>query len=346
MLERYALCVMNKGKIYYARHIERGLAGYGEDHVLIDDAALTAMDASFAGCPVYLGHRLDDVVDVTEEAVGYVVRSFLNRNDGAHWAEFVITTDEGERAIFDGARVSNSYKKLRVDDTAGMRNGINYVQEILEGSYEHLALVFNPRYEGSVVMTPDQFELYNEEKRAAAKHVINSLPEKGEKMEEKTIKIGDEEMGLDELIRRYSELKSKVEGHKEFEKEEEQLEEREEEFMDNKCSGGSAMNEEVDSKKHEDDMEALDRRIADSVKREFEARLSDKEFWRKHIASLEERKKDDESAEREYKKDRAENSILGARAAGSIESKDVRYWTKSDAYELGRQRYGRTAMSL
>ena len=338
---------MGRGELYFAKHIENGLAQYGDVNVLILDDVLNKMDESFSGCPLFIGHRDYTITDCNDGAVGYVVKSFLNKNDGAHWAEILVTHPEGINAIRNGMRVSNSYIKSVTDKSEGKWHNIPYVEKVLEGHYEHLALVDNPRYENNVVLTPQQFEEYNQSKRSEAVLVVNSAEDKeefsgGERLtsELEAKSIMEEKAEVKDLAEENQDLKTKLEEHKEFEKEEEEnrkeaedINKREAEVMKNgECSN------EVQDEKHEHDMEALDRRIADSFEELWRAKLADKQFWRDHLNSLELRKEDDEKAEAEYKAERASNSLGVARASQNI---SMKYETISDFLERGNELYGK-----
>jgi hypothetical protein len=61
----------------------------------------------------------------------------------------------------------------------GLWHGVDYEKEVVDGEYEHLAIVRNPRYAESKIFTPEQFKQYNEEKEAELLRLANSK-EKGE----------------------------------------------------------------------------------------------------------------------------------------------------------------------
>lgn len=144
------------------------------------------MDHTFAGRPVFVSHveGVDESVDeVRKEADGWVVESFFNAADGKHWVKFIVVTDRGFRAIKNGMRLSNAYIPHQQYGKGGLWNGVEYAKEVLGGEYEHLAIVPNPRYEESVIMTPEQFKMYNSEKEIELKRIANSKDQsqKGEK---------------------------------------------------------------------------------------------------------------------------------------------------------------------
>jgi hypothetical protein len=175
------------GKIWYGMHFYPGVAEYrepGKDpyRVFLNEDTLRAMDPTFAGKPIFIEH-VDEVEqnldELRKEAEGWVIESFYNSADGKHWVKFITVTDRAERAIKSGMRLSNAYYPT-ADGKGGMWNGVDYAKQIKNGEYEHLAIVKNPRYEESVIMTPEEFKAYNESKRVELLRIANSKEEQGE----------------------------------------------------------------------------------------------------------------------------------------------------------------------
>lgn len=161
-------------------HFYPGCAEYEEPNqppyrVLLKEPALRLMDPTFAGCPVFVQHVDEIETDINElrkEADGWVVESFFNQADGKHWTKFVVCSDRAEQAIKKGMRLSNCYLPTELGPP-GTWNGISYEKEILSADYEHLAIVPNPRYEESVILSPDQFKKYNEQKLSELVKIAN-----------------------------------------------------------------------------------------------------------------------------------------------------------------------------
>lgn len=156
-------------KVFFARHIGEGVVRYkntngGEVIFFISNDTLKKMNASFTGKPVYIKHQEVPLSKMKERAVGYVVESFYLPEDGKQWLKMLITDDEALDAIQNGWKVSNVYivKDL---GAGGEWHNIPYKREILDGEYEHLALVADPRYEEAVIMTPEDFKSYKEAKK-------------------------------------------------------------------------------------------------------------------------------------------------------------------------------------
>lgn len=147
--------------------------------VFVNEDAIKHMDKTFDGRPVYVGHVDEVDFDKRGEIDGYVVKSFYNAVDGKHWVEFMVISDEAKNAIKSGWRLSNAYVGKSFGPS-GVWHGLDYTKEIVNGEYDHLAIVRNPRYDESVILTPDQFKNYNESKALELKRLANSK-EQGEK---------------------------------------------------------------------------------------------------------------------------------------------------------------------
>ena len=177
--------------ILYGMHMEIGVAEYRPTdkpayRSLVDENTAKQMDPSFAGKPVYV-HHYDGDVDfqsmdkVKEEADGYVVESFYNPVDGKHWAKFIIITERGMEAVQKKWKLSNAFFTTK-SAGGGKWHGVDYNYRVVEANYEHLAIVPDPRYEASVIMTPEEFKQYCEQKENDLKKFKNSEEsEKGDK---------------------------------------------------------------------------------------------------------------------------------------------------------------------
>lgn len=167
------------GKVFYGMHFCPGVARYPEKDnlmIFINENTIRDMNPTFSAKPVFVEHVDgvdDDLDEVRTEADGWVVESFYNEADGKTWAKFIIVSDRGIKAIARGYRLSNAYEVSK-KGASGVWNGVPYEEEVLAGEFEHLALVKNPRYEESVVLTPEQFKEYNEEQKENLKRFANS----------------------------------------------------------------------------------------------------------------------------------------------------------------------------
>jgi hypothetical protein len=168
---------------------------------LIKGDTLKQSDKSFAGKPVYVRHV--DAVDLDklqEEAAGYVVESFFNPPDGAHWTKFIVVSDAGHEAVRMGWKLSNAYSP-KTFAGGGKCHNVDYEKEVTCAEYEHLAIVPNPRYEESVIMTPDEFKAYNEKKITELELLKNSVDTKVVSTENET--QGDISMKIIERLKKF-----------------------------------------------------------------------------------------------------------------------------------------------
>lgn len=176
----------SKGKIFYGMHFYPGVAQYdmpeGSFRVFINEATIRKLNPSFAGRPVFVEHveGVDEDVDqLRNEADGWVIESFFNEADGKTWCKFILVTDRAMRAVAKGFKLSNAYIPQLMDKEATW-NGVEYQKQVVGGEFEHLAIVNNPRYEESVIMSPDEFKAYNEKLKTELYRLANSKDKKGE----------------------------------------------------------------------------------------------------------------------------------------------------------------------
>lgn len=175
-------------KRYFGLHFAPGVAQYKDApdkdpyRIFLNEEALKEMDRTFEGRPVFVRHRDDvDLEAIKEEADGYVVRSFYNKADGKHWAEFLAISDAAIEAIEKKHwKLSNAYIPTGFAG-GGQWHGVDYVKEVTRGKFDHLAIVPNPRYSESVILTPEEFKRYNEEKEADLRKIANSKTEQDDK---------------------------------------------------------------------------------------------------------------------------------------------------------------------
>lgn len=333
-----------KGTIMYGMHFYPGVAEYQEPgkepyRVFLNEDTIRSMDPSFAGRPIFVEHveEVDqDIDELKKEADGWVIESFFNSADGKHWAKFIIVSEMAEIAIRNGMRLSNAYVPTS-ESVGGLWNGVAYAKEIKSGEYDHLAIVRNPRYEESVIMTPEEFKKYNEDKLVELKRLSNSKDHKGEKKmafklfkktkvensidvegmsvvlpksgKEMTIsdlvtehdkilnmqgyasgdhmvKIGENEMSVNDLVKKHMELNDELEAMKTKKNEDEEIEEGSKEVGDR--GGDKSLNEEDEAMENEED---------------------------------EDKKKENEDEEKEMKADKKKNEIESARKKSDAKAK-------------------------
>jgi hypothetical protein len=144
-------------EIYYAKHIEAGVVGYGDKKLLIENETLKQIMPSFIQKPVYVLHQEIEANEIKQKADGYVIESFYNPLDGSFWVKFLAISDEAQNRIKEGWSVSNSYYVTNKTES-GVKNEVKHDGEILDGYYDHLAIVPNPRYTNAVIMTAPEYK--------------------------------------------------------------------------------------------------------------------------------------------------------------------------------------------
>ena len=164
-------------KIYYARHMERGIARYKDEDVYVSNDAIKRMCRSFEGKPLVVDHQDIQLENIQEQADGYVSDCFYCEEDGWFWAKFVAVSDAAHEAISKGWRVSNAYYP-ELKEKGGTINNVPYDREVVGGSFDHLAIVDNPRYEGAIIMSPEEFKSYKANARQELEALKNSVEDK------------------------------------------------------------------------------------------------------------------------------------------------------------------------
>lgn len=156
-----------KGEVFFGLHFCEGVAEYadpsgGEAHrIFIKDDVIRRMGPSFSGRGLHVNHVNDDAPPAPD---GYVVESFFNEADGRHWVKFMVTTQAALDVLKKGWTLSNAYR-ITNSGPGGRWHNVEYQQEVLDGVFTHLGIVPNPRYEESIVLTPEEFKTYNLRKR-------------------------------------------------------------------------------------------------------------------------------------------------------------------------------------
>lgn len=197
----------SKGQIYYGMHFYPGVVQYDDPvkkestRYFLNENTIRQMDPTFAGRPLFVRHVdevEEDLNELRKEADGWVVESFFNAADGKHWAKFIVVSEKGQEAVRSGWKLSNAYIP-KSKSHGGLWNGVPYVEEVTSGEYEHLAIVQNPRYEESIILTPDQFKAYNAEKEMELKRISNSKGENSMFSFFKKEKVANEDTNIENM---------------------------------------------------------------------------------------------------------------------------------------------------
>lgn len=141
-----------KGRHFESRFIQPGLAGYPGQfgNALIKKENLDKFVHTLRNKPVTINHK-DNIGD--DDKVGEVLNVWYNPEDGWYWCDGIITDETAINLINDkNWSVSCSYDFTKYDDEGGTENNIPYDIEFLDGEFNHLAIVDNPRYEGANIV--------------------------------------------------------------------------------------------------------------------------------------------------------------------------------------------------
>lgn len=142
-----------KGQTYRARFISAGPVGYKDGVYILSQDALDSFAYTLKGCPVLIGHQdIEDRKDMEEKAVGYVSNVDRCEESGDWFADFVIFDQKAMNKIENGdvPYVSCAYKADLSNDDLTINN-VEYKKRIVGGEMLHLALVKNPRYNGTEI---------------------------------------------------------------------------------------------------------------------------------------------------------------------------------------------------
>ena len=155
---------MSVPKSYKVRFIEPGIISYndsGAGVIFVSREALDRMAPSFRNCPVIFVPESHDDSDASTAfnfddvaatpASGIVAGIPYWGDDGWMWADISVWDEATQAAIDSGFNVSCAYKPIE-ETEGGEWHSIHYDGELVNGKYEHLAIVKRPRYEGSQIL--------------------------------------------------------------------------------------------------------------------------------------------------------------------------------------------------
>lgn len=141
----------NKGRPFKARFLQAGLVKYDFGVCVLEKETIDKFIDTFKGCPVVINHK-DNITEA--DKVGVINNIWFSEQDGWFWCDGILTDEEAVKLIEDkGYNVSCQYAitDYSVNREGKLHNGNPYDKEILNGLFEHLAIVDNPRYEGAYI---------------------------------------------------------------------------------------------------------------------------------------------------------------------------------------------------
>ena len=145
--------VEGKGRHFVSRFIEAGAVSYGSAGVLkVTKEALDKFVQSFVACPVIVKHKKLTKENVDDERVGVVNSVWFEPNDAWFYCDGVIYDNDAIRKIENGWSVSCTYDMTESTGESGEWHNIHFDDELLNGVFQHLAIVPNPRYEDATII--------------------------------------------------------------------------------------------------------------------------------------------------------------------------------------------------
>lgn len=142
-----------KGRFFKSRFLQAGLVKYQFGVCLLKKETIDKFVNTFIGCPVVINHQ--DVTDESakEQRVGVISRVYFESSDAWFWCEGVLFDNEAIDLVQKGYTVSCQYEITEYSDNSDgeLHNGNPYDKEILDGRFEHLAIVDSPRYEDAII---------------------------------------------------------------------------------------------------------------------------------------------------------------------------------------------------
>ena len=145
---------MNQEKLIVGKTIKmpamrRGLVKYPEETILVEQRGLENLAKSAYGIPVVIEHPGVKITPETFkdlEIHGRVADMQYNPDDDIWYINFIVDTQEAVDNLNSGWGISTAWIAENYGPN-GTHNAMPYDKELLEGKYEHLAIVKDPRYE-------------------------------------------------------------------------------------------------------------------------------------------------------------------------------------------------------
>lgn len=249
--------VEGKGRHFTSRFIEPGLVSYegeGAGILKVSKEAIERFVQSMIGCPVIIKHQKVSNENVDEIRCGVVSGVNYNPEDGWYWCEGIIWDSDAISKIEQGWSVSCCYCMTESTGESGEWHNMSYDDELVNGVFEHLAIVPNPRYEEATILLNSKegkgnmlLKLFNSKK-------IRNSDEEGKDMKENGIK--KEILKLfknsldDEDAKKLSVMLDKLANSKKSNEDDEE-DEKDKEDKENSCKSNESDEEDEDKKENE-----------------------------------------------------------------------------------------------
>lgn len=140
----------HEGRPFKSRFLQAGLVKYDFGVCLLKKETIDKFVNTFVECPVIIDHK-DDITE--SDKVGTIQKIWFSSDDGWFWCSGIITDNKAVELIENGYNVSCQYRITDYAENAEgkLHNANPYDKEILDGVFEHLAIVENPRYEDAFI---------------------------------------------------------------------------------------------------------------------------------------------------------------------------------------------------
>ncbi len=152
-----------KGRQFTSRFIEAGIAHYSDfGDVLITKETLNKFIHTMVGCPLIINHKPINDKNADKERVGVISDVWYNEADGWFYCKGIIWDKQAIDLVKNqGWNVSCTYDFVS-DNQPKTHNGKKIDLEFIDGNFQHLALVENPRYERANIVINSKDEVNNE----------------------------------------------------------------------------------------------------------------------------------------------------------------------------------------
>lgn len=139
-----------EGRPFKARFLQAGLVKYDFGVCLLKKETIDKFINTFVGTPVIIDHK-DDLTEA--DRLGTINKVWFSAEDGWFWCSGILTGEKAVKLIEEGYNVSCQYRITDYADNTErkLHNANPYDKEILNGVFEHLAIVENPRYEDAFI---------------------------------------------------------------------------------------------------------------------------------------------------------------------------------------------------
>lgn len=142
-----------QGETYRCKFIEAGPVGYKDGVYLLPQENLDEFAYTMKRKPVVVGHQdIEDMADMKDKAVGMVVAVDRCPETGKWFCDFCVWDKKTIDKIANGDLpfVSCGYRADLTTEGCDVNN-VKYKKRIIGGEMLHLALVKNPRYNGTEI---------------------------------------------------------------------------------------------------------------------------------------------------------------------------------------------------